>query len=279
VPTPCVIRISISVTDDIIQNLRNDLESETTHGINSRTRLDGTTFKCDTCGRAFNFKGSLSRHRKNCDATVHARQCADENDPIKALQRRCDELQEQVEHIRERPTTNNTYNNTVNANNNRITNINALGQEDLTGITPELVDSCIRRTTKGLVELMKKIHFDTSESNHNLRASLHHPEQVEYHDGGDWKYGPKNRVVRQVVDSSHSIMRDHYDDNQQVLRNTVSNAMYDFIDRWMNKMTRSTAQVYMDVMSEVYCTILNRTRDIEKEADEKEVDASTNTAS
>jgi DNA-binding protein YbaB len=229
--------------------------------------MDGTTFSCDSCGRVFNFKASLSRHKKSCDAGVFpvlpVRYEERDDDAIKSLQKRCDDLQTQMEHIRERPTMTNTY---INSNNNKVT-INALGREDLTGITPELVETCIRRTTKGLAELMEKIHFDTSESNHNLRASLQHPEQVEYHDGGDWKYGPKNRVVRQVVDSSHSIVRDHYDDNQQVLRNTVSNAMYDFIDRWMNKMTRSTAQVYMDVMSEVYCTILNRTRDIEKEVE------------
>jgi hypothetical protein len=41
----------------------------------------------------------------------------------------------------------------------------------------------------------------------------------------------------------------------------MSHAMYEFIDRWMNKMTKSNAQIYLDVMSEVYCSILNRTRE------------------
>jgi len=163
-------------------------------------------------------------------------------------------------------TTTNNYNDlsTVNNNNQNIAHVhvNALGREDLSGITPELVDTCIRRTTKGLVELMEKIHFDTTASNQNLRASLLSPEQVEYFDGGTWKYGPRNRVVRQVVDTSHLIMSERYDDNQQGLRSTMSRAMYEFVDRWMNKMTRSNAQVYVDVMSEVYCSILNRTRDV-----------------
>jgi hypothetical protein len=108
---------------------------------------------------------------------------------------------------------------------------------------------------------MEKIHFDTGASNQNLRASLQHPEQVEYHDGDSWKYGPKSRVIRQVVDSSHMLMSNRYDDSQQDLRKSMSHAMYEFIDRWMNKMTKSNAQIYLDVMSEVYCSILNRTRE------------------
>ena len=257
---------SDAVSDDDLSALLGELEAG--QGRNSRTRTNGTTFSCTDCGRAFNFRASLSRHKKSCPSRLQVLQ--EREDPIIALQKRCEYLQEEMKHLRERPhimtTTTNNYNDlsTVNNNNQNIAHVhvNALGREDLSGITPELVDTCIRRTTKGLVELMEKIHFDTTASNQNLRASLLSPEQVEYFDGGTWKYGPRNRVVRQVVDTSHLIMSERYDDNQQGLRSTMSRAMYEFVDRWMNKMTRSNAQVYVDVMSEVYCSILNRTRDV-----------------
>jgi len=236
--------------------LKTDLES--LHGCKSKTRTDNTAFSCDACGKLFNFRASLCTHRKSCTKN-------EINDDMRytELQKRFDSLQEQVEDLRQRPITTNT---TTNYSDNRVVNntnvqINALGHEDLTGITPQLLDTCIRRTTKGLVELMEKIHFDTGASNQNLRASLQHPEQVEYHDGDSWKYGPKSRVIRQVVDSSHILMSNRYDDSQQDLRKSMSHAMYEFIDRWMNKMTKSNAQIYLDVMSEVYCSILNRTRE------------------
>lgn len=251
------------VSDEDMAGLLKDMEDE--QGRNIRTRTNGKTFSCDACGRCFNFQASLSRHRKSCPC------CRDgkKEDPITALQKQCNDLQEEMRHLRDRPQvmTTNTYNHnnndfTTTVNNAAHVHINALGKEDLSGISPELVDNCIRRTTRGLVELMEKIHFDTSASNQNLRASLSFPEQVEYFDGGGWKYGPRNRVVRQIVDSSHMIMSERYDDSHQALRNTMSRAMYDFVERWMNKMTRSNAQVYLDVMSEVYCSILNRTREI-----------------
>ena len=245
--------------DEMMRSLLSELESS--KGFNVRTRVSETTFACDSCNKVFNFRASLTRHRKTCHN--HAEE---EDARIQALQRRCDMLQEQMEDLRQRPASTNTTNNN-NISDNSTTNnniqINALGREDLSQITPQLVDTCIKRTTKGLVELMEKIHFDTNASNQNIRASLQHPEQVEYHDGDSWKYGPRNRVVRQVVDSSHLIMSNRYDDSHQGLRNSMSNAMFDFIDRWMQKMTRSNAQVYVDVMSEVYCAILNRSREFE----------------
>jgi len=279
---------AISVDAEVAQ-LKNDLESA--HGSKSRTRTDGTAFTCSTCGKHFNFRAALSKHRnKACGGCCSNRgeefhtppeagaltmitstkrdampRCQTEEDArIEELQKRFDVLQGQMEDMRRRPittTTNYNDNRVVNNNHNTNVQINALGHEDLTGITPQLLDMCIRRTTKGLVELMEKIHFDTgAPNNQNLRASLQHPEQVEYHDGDSWKYGPKNRVIRQVVDSSHLLMSSRYDDSQQDLRKSMSHAMYEFIDRWMNKMTKSNAQVYVDVMSEVYCSILNRTR-------------------
>ena len=163
-----------------------------------------------------------------------------------------------MEDINNRPTT--TTNNNNNFNNTYNVQINALGNEDLTRITPELIDTCIRRTTKGLIELMEKIHFDSSvPTNHNLRASLQYPEQIRYHDGGGWVYGPRNRVVRDVVNSSHNVMSNRYEDSQQEMRKSMSNAMYEFVDRWMNKMTTSNAQMYVEVMSEMYCALLNKT--------------------
>ena len=251
------------------QRIYHDLEK--LKGSKSRTRVDGTAFVCNTCGQRFNFRASLSRHCKSCASSSSAlvteqkqrqQRNADDDARIQDLQRGYVLLKNEIEDLRRRPVcTTNNYNNGHSTINNNV-QINALGHEDLTHITPQLVDTCIRRTTKGLVELMEKIHFDSGTCNHNVRASLTHPEQVEYHDGDSWKFAPRNRIVRQVVDSSHHIMSNRYDDNQQELRSSMSHAMYEFVDRWMNKMTKTNAQVYVDVMSEAYCAILNRSREL-----------------
>ena len=251
------------VPDEKLHELLRKLESE--QGRHPRTRKDDKTFVCNACKRTFNFSASLSRHKKSCTSSRHEHDTDDDYTmDIHLLRKKYDALELEVSKLRDRATSSTTHNtivNTYNDTNNSI-QINGLGSEDISGITPELIDTCIRRTTKGLVELIEKIHFDTYPSNNNLRASLSHPEQVQYHDGCTWKYGPKNRVVKQIVDSGHLLMSNRYDESQDELRKSMSNALYDFVDRWMHKMTRANAQVYIDVMSEVYCAILNRTRNI-----------------
>ena len=235
-------------------------------GTKQRTRDDGTKFICGQCHRRFNFRSTLSRHQKACcqNDDGHSKK---EQDSIHALQKRCDDLQRQMEDLRQRPVTTNTTTHNTNNQNGTVNNIqiNALGNEDLASITPQIVDTCIRKTTKGLVELTEKIHFDTEVSNQNLRASLLYPDHVEFHDGFGWRYGPKNRIVRQVVDASHMIMSNRYDESYDDLRTSMSSALFAFVDSWMRKMTKSNAQVYVDVMAEVYCSILNRTRDVGSE--------------
>jgi len=248
--------------DTIDEVIALDLFNENQYR-NSRTQE--SALACDGCCRKFSFRSALSRHRRLCTGGGHHHACTQvvgsaDAARVSELQKRCDELEKQMEDIRKRPMSTTNSNNNNSYNNSYNVQINALGNEDLTRITPELIDTCIRRTTKGLVELMEKIHFDTDvPSNHNLRASLQHPDHIRYHDGEGWVYGPRNRVVRDVVNSSHNIMSNRYDDSQQEMRKSMSNAMYEFVDRWMNKMTKSNAQMYVDVMSEMYCALLNKT--------------------
>ena len=249
-------------------------ELERKKGSKERTCTNNASIvSCEQCGQKFNHRSTLSRHKKtHCGTKCNHDDCNDcnsttrtniinDSESIRELRQRCKELQMQIELLNNRPTISTTYN-SVNNNNNNIY-INALGKEDLTCITPQMVDAYIRKTTKGLVELTEKIHFDTVESNCNLRAKLLYPEHVEFYDGQNWKYGPKNRVVREVVDASHNIMSNRYDENYQHIHSSMSSAMSDFVDRWMRKMSKTNAQLYLDVMAEVYSCILNRTREME----------------
>lgn len=111
-----------------------------------------------------------------------------EDDRITNLQ----EVERLREEVRRRPST--TTTNTHITNNNTI-NVNALGREDIGCLTPELITRCIKRTSKGLADLVEKIHFDET-MNRNIRATLQHSEHVEYFDGDRWKVGPRNRVMR-----------------------------------------------------------------------------------
>ena len=214
-------------------------------------------FECGICYARFKFRSNLSRHKRTAHggAMIVQHDTNQEDDRITNLQQEVERLREEV---RRRPST--TTTNTNITNNNNTINVNALGREDIGCLTPELITRCIKRTSKGLADLVEKIHFDAT-TNRNIRATLQHPGHVEYFDGDRWKVGPRNRVMRQVVDSSHNIMSDHYDNNAQDVRNSMTISLFTFVHNWMQKMTRSNARAYADAMDEVYCCVLNRTRD------------------
>lgn len=65
--------------------------------------------------------------------------------------------------------------------------------------------------------------------------------------------------MRQVVDSGHTIMSEHYDGNSEAIRRAMTMSLFNFVEGWMKKMDRSNASTYADAMSEVYCCVLNRT--------------------
>lgn len=205
------------------------------------------------CEAVFKHKSSLSRHKAHVHppGSVHAQ----------AQEMRLRNMENEIENLRQelhnRPVS--SYCNTNNNQNNVNININSFGKEDTSCLTPELITQCIKRTTKGLVELIERLHFD-KDTNRNLRATLQHPEHVEYYNGQKWNYAPRNRVMREVVDSGHSIMSEHYESED--LRKSMTISLYNFVDGWMKKMDRSNAATYADAMNEVYCCVLNRTREI-----------------
>lgn len=219
-------------------------------------------FVCETCGERFRHRSNLSRHKSHRHP-VSPPNMLEQGERIQNLET---ELSTLREHIRDHPSTTHNNNNNNNTHNNSINiNINAFGRENTSNLSPELLTRCIKRTTKGLVELVEKLHFDEI-SNRNLRATLQHPEQVEYYDGTNWKYAPRGRVMRQVVDSGHSIMSEHYDNNSENIRKSMTISLYDFVQGWMKKMDRTNASTYADAMNEVYCCVLNRTRELSSES-------------
>jgi len=234
---------------------------------NPRTKTDGTEVRCDTCGHGFNHKSALSRHKKTCSAreTQHASSSSSMDTDMVQMKERYAELYELIKHSKGGVTGHgNMTGSTVTINNTQINHnqfeINAFGHENVCDISHAMLDMCLRRTSKGLLELVDHIRFE-NDRNRNVRASILHPNIVEYHDGKTWQYGQKSHIVKRVVDQGHEIMQEHFDDHSDRLKKNMSHAMFDFVCTWLQKMERNNHNVYTDVMSEVYLLILNRSRE------------------
>lgn len=60
-----------------------------------------------------------------------------------------------------------------------------------------------------------------------------------------------------MVDSGHNILSEHYENNGDAVRQSMTRSLFNFVATWMKKMDRSNASTYADAMNDVYCCVLN----------------------
>jgi hypothetical protein len=222
--------------------------------MNKRTKQDGTAFSCE-CGSFFNQKCNFYRHRKTCLRVLnHGVNSA--NDEMNELRKELTNMREEMQKIKNAPSSSTTNsNNSITINNN--IQINGLGKEDVSGISEHMLDTCIRRTSLGLIELVKNIHFDNA-CNRNVRAKMDNKEYIEYHNGDEWNYDVKGPVLKTIVDNGHRMMSEHFDDHTDRLKKHMSHAMFDYACDWLRKMEKHNISAYTEVMEKVFVLIVNQ---------------------
>ena len=157
----------------------------------------------------------------------------------------------------------NVNNNVINQNNHIV--INAFGRESLEHVTPAFIDQCVRRTDKGIVELIEKIHFDPDvRENCNIKATNAKVPLVKYNDGARWKWGRKDKLLDEIVDRGHGLMQEHFDDHEDVMRNRLSISMFEHIRKWMDKMQDRDKKTWESVITDIYVLILNASAELEE---------------
>ena len=161
----------------------------------------------------------------------------------------------------------NTVNTVVNVVNNNHIVVNAFGRESLEHVTPAFIDQCVRRTDKGIVELIEKIHFDPDvRENCNIKATNAKVPLVKYNDGARWKWGRKDKLLDEIVDRGHGLMQEHFDDHEDVMRNRLSISMFEHIRKWMDKMQDRDKKTWESVITDIYVLILNASAELEGDA-------------
>jgi hypothetical protein len=219
----------------------------------TRGEVELPAFRCDQCDKCYNHRTGLVRHKKTCTGSVAARGKSDDD-----LREKYSELEKRVEELsRQKPQQ---HQNTFTINNTTV-NVNAFGKEDTSGISQQVLDQCLRRTNLGLVDLVKRIHFD-NVSNRNVKASIDHSHIVECHNGLEWRYDQKKKVLQQIVDSGHRMMSEHFDDNTDRLKSEMSNALFHYVCDWLCKMEKNNHAIYADMIEKVFVMILNHSKSI-----------------
>lgn len=211
--------------------------------------------ECSFCGREFNHRNNMYKHKRIC------KKRPSDNDTVAmdALQEHMrEEIRKLREEISQKQASHMTQTNCNITTNNVQININPFGKEDTSHLTHSFLNKCVRKTDRGLIELIEKLHFDPNvKENANVRKSARRlPALLEYNDGEKWKYERKDKVLTQMLDQGHDILQEHWDDNEATIKSDVSECMYQHISEWLQGV-QENKQTHQDLLVDIYALILN----------------------
>lgn len=222
---------------------------------------DDKPYKCAVCSKGFTTRQGRSQHKKACKGKPPTQSVENENvDMMKLISELRDEmklLRQQQEAVERPSTTNNIQVNQI--NNNQV--INAFGKEDTSHLTHSFLNKCVRKTNKGLIDLLEEIHFGSEKGNANVRILNKKMPLAETNDGsGHWLYERRDQVLNAMLDKGHGILQDHFDDNQDEIKGLVSDSMFNYIVEWFQRMEDKDKSSIEDVLLDIYILLLNKSK-------------------
>ena len=221
------------------------------------TRVNKHTgaYKCTFCDKVFGTRQGKYNHQQVCIVKQELQ------DNI--CQGLVDKIKESViQSMKDRPVTIINNNTTINNTANNTIHINAFGKENLDHIPKSFLDQCVKRRDKGLLELVQKIHFDERvKENHNLKITNKKMPFIHMHNGNKWMLEKKDKVLNQVIDKSHGMMQNHFEDYEDEYKETryLSENMLNYVREWLEKVSDKDRQVYDSLLTDVYLLIYNAT--------------------
>lgn len=208
-------------------------------------------YTCIHCSKSYKNKNHMYAHQRICRETKTPLFSKDDVDNIrKEFQTKLDELTQEV---RSKPVIQNSNTTTI----NNIT-IHAYGSEQIQHISNVFLDRCVKRTDKGLKELIEYIHFNPLiPQNMNLRISNKKLPFVEFHNGNKWQYSRKEEIVNDLVDKGHVMMQSHFEDHEDRLKMEWNETMFEHVREWLERMHEKDPSKIDPILTDIYLLILN----------------------
>ncbi len=174
-------------------------------------------FECEYCEKVFTRKDSLIKHKKNrCKIKKEIENEKEEmNKVVELLNKQLEDQRKQLEKreqqidelIKKSGTTNITYNQQNNVNNN----IKLLGYRntDISHLSDKDFISCISHSNFCIPHLIKKIHFDPEKpENHNIYISNIKNNYAMTYDGDKWNLTNRDDIINDILEEKEIIIEE-----------------------------------------------------------------------
>lgn len=220
---------------------------------------DDKPYKCTVCNKGFTTRQGRSQHKKCCKGKAAHEPLTQNMDENTDMMKLICELRDEMKVLRQQAIEKSSTTNNIQVNhitNNQV--INTFGREDTSHLTDKFLNTCLRRTSKGFVQLLEKLHWDPSvPENANIRISNRKMPLAEIQESGKWRFVPRDKAINQMIDKGQGILSEHFEDHQEEIKANVSDSLWDHLCQWMEKMQDKDKSTIQDLLLEIYCLILN----------------------
>lgn len=221
-------------------------------------------YGCSECDKTFSTHQARWVHKQqHCKGAQQAVEAVSIVDTLKSLQEKVKELETQT-HTISQNNTSNSNNIQTNIQIHQHNQINAFGHESQDHLTHAFLNTCVRRTNKGFIQLLEKLHFDKDMQgrNANVRCPNKKDQLLQFNDGTRWKYERRNTVLNDMIDKGQGILQEHFEDNQDEIKEDISETMWQYITKWMEKMEHRDKSTLESLLTDIYILILNNSEEL-----------------
>ena len=144
-----------------------------------------------------------------------------------------------------------------NIQNNNV-QINPFGQENLSYITPQFLQRCVKKPVTGIIKLIENIHFHKDHpENHNVFINNFKGGYIQIHNGEKWIIQPKDDIIVNLIEKKTEIMDNFYDDNERLFTDSQGGRYL----RFQTKIEDENPKIIKTVSQDVELLLYNN-RDI-----------------
>ena len=211
-------------------------------------RANCTAMYVCACGKSFQQRQSLSRHKKNCNVTDQMLQETNQN-KLERLEKQNEELQKRVEELLMAQETKNSITQNIETQQNIHIHINAFGQENYDYIDDKTVESCLDKIYKSVPAIIKKLHFDPEHpENHNIKITNRKlPYASVMGENQKWKVVDKKNAIEDMVNNGFNILDEKYPTVKTKMSVKKQNHFEGFHEKFMNEDKELHKQLKTDV--------------------------------
>lgn len=168
-------------------------------------------------------------------------------------------LRQELESLKNKPTNSSqTTNNIENLQINQY-NMHPFGKEDMSHIDQDFLTTCLLNTSKGVANLLSRIHFDPdTPQNNNIRVKSKKQNLLEkVVEDGTWEQCDKNNTLDEMIRKGYKILFAHFLATKEESDNVKENEFA--LQNWFTDLSSRKGDEYYRLRRDLFVIVLNNT--------------------